>query len=122
MENVEITTNYLKNKMAYCYGTEHYYISPFYSFKYTDGIKVFCDTAKAYWLFDILESIIKSTPKINDDLISIELSVNENNTALITFKNYKEIIFQQNISYTDCPQGTWLFFYEYEVFFWHGEY
>ena len=48
-----IKSTELENIMSYCYGTENYYKIPQYSFKYTDGIKTFCEKAGAYWLLDI---------------------------------------------------------------------
>ena len=38
-----IESNKLENIMSYCYGTEHYYKIPQYSFNYTDGVKTFCE-------------------------------------------------------------------------------
>ena len=52
-----IESNKLHQIMSYCYGTENYYKIPQYSFKYTDGVKMFCEKADAYWLLDLIESI-----------------------------------------------------------------
>ena len=49
-----IKSNDLEHIMSYCYGTENYYKIPAYSFKYTDGIKTFCENAEAYWLLDLI--------------------------------------------------------------------
>ena len=112
----------LMNYMGNFYGTEHYYTNHFLSFKYTDGVKGFCEQAHAFWLLNLVESIVKAKPSMNEDLISITLLVNQDNTAFITFKDLTKTIYQQRIPYTDCPVGEWNFFYENNVFFWNGEY
>ena len=112
----------LMSYMGNFYGTEHYYTNHFLSFKYTDGVKGFCEQAHAFWLLDIVESVVKNKPSMNEDLISITLLVNQDNTAFITFKDSSKTIYQQKIPYTDCPVGEWNFFYENNVFFWNGEY
>ena len=112
----------LMSYMGNFYGTEHYYTNHFLSFKYTDGVKGFYEQAHAFWLFDIIESVVKTNKAMSEDLISISLMVNNDNTAFITFKDSTKTIYQQKIPYTDCPVGEWNFFYENNVFFWNGEY
>ena len=112
----------LMSYMGNFYGTEHYYTNHFLSFKYTDGVKGFCEQAHAFWLLNLVESVVKNKPSMNEDLISITLLVNQDNTAIITFKDLTKTIYQQKIPYTDCPVGEWNFFYENNVFFWNGEY
>ena len=122
MQHSTIKSNELQQIMSYCYGTEHYYKIPTYSFKYTDGIKTFCEKAGAYWLLDIVESVCRTHKEIHNDFILIELSVNKDNQATITFEDTKGIFFKQNIPFTDCPEGTWRFYFDNNVFFWNGEY
>ena len=122
MQHSTIKSNELQQIMSYCYGTEHYYKIPAYSFKYTDGIKIFCEKADAYWLLDIVESVCRTHKEIHNDFILIELSVNKDNQATITFEDTKGIFFKQNIPFTDCPEGTWRFYFDNNVFFWNGEY
>ena len=108
--------------MTHCYGTENYYTNQHLDFKYTDGVKAFCENAMAYWLLDIVESIVKTKPAMADDLIVITLTVKKDHTAKITFKDSYTTIHTQDIPYTDCPMGEWRFYYQNEVFFWNGEY
>ena len=122
MQHSTIKSNELQQIMSYCYGTEHYYKIPAYSFKYTDGIKIFCEKADAYWLLDIVESVCRTHKEIHNDFILIELSVNKDNKATITFEDTKGIFFKQEIPFTDCPEGTWRFYFDNNVFFWNGEY
>lgn len=117
-----IKSTKLENIMSYCYGTEHYYKIPAYSFKYTDGIKTFCENADAYWLLDIIESVCRTHKEIHNDFILIELSVCKDNRATITFEDSKTTFFKQEILFTDCPEGTWRFYFDNNVFFWNGEY
>ena len=122
MQHSTIKSNELQQIMSYCYGTEHYYKIPAYSFKYTDGIKTFCENADAYWLLDIVESVCRTHKEIHNDFILIELSVNKYNQATITFEYANNTFYKQQISFTDCPEGTWRFYFDNNVFFWNGEY
>ena len=122
MQHSTIKSNELQQIMSYCYGTEHYYKIPAYSFKYTDGIKTFCEKADAYWLLDIIESVCRTHKEIHNDFILIELSVCKDNRATITFEDSKTTFFKQEILFTDCPKGLWKFYFDNNVFFWNGEY
>ena len=122
MQHSTIKSNELQQIMSYCYGTENYYKIPQYSFKYTDGVKTFCEKADAYWLLDIIESVCRTHKEIHNDFILIELSVCKDNRATITFEDSKTTFFKQEILFTDCPQGTWRFYFDNNVFFWNGEY
>ena len=83
-----IKSTELENIMSYCYGTENYYKIPQYSFKYTDGVKTFCEKADAYWLLDIVASISRHYKQMHEDFIIIDLIVGEDNKATITFERY----------------------------------
>ena len=112
----------LIEKLMFCRGTDNYYTNPYLSFEYTDGVKIFCDIAEAYWLLDIVNSVVKTKPEINEGLSAVKLKVKTDNTAVITFKDGIKILYKQKIPYTDCPKGEWRFFYQNNVFFWHDEY
>ena len=112
----------LEQIMAHCYGTENYYTNQFLHFKYTDGVKVFCEKVGAYWLLDLVESILKIKAELHSDLIGITLRVKDQNKAKLTFKKGTKLIYKQDIPFTDCPKGKWKFFYHGNVFFWNGEY
>ena len=121
-DNSSIKSSDLSNLMSYCYGTEHYYTNPIYSFKYTDGIKIFCENAQSYWLLDIVNSVCRFYKRMHQDLIIIKLIVNQDNKASITFEDTLGIFFSQIIPFTDCPKGEWMFYFNDNVFFWNGEY
>ena len=121
-DNSSIKSSDLSNLMSYCYGTEHYYTNPIYSFKYTDGIKIFCENAQSYWLLDIVNSVARFYKRMHQDLIIIKLEVNKDNKASISFEDTYGIFFSQIVPFTDCPEGTWMFYFNDNVFFWNGEY
>ena len=98
-------SEHLAQIMEHCYGTDNYHSELGLPFYYTDGMKTFCDTAQAYWIFDIVMSVMKTEPKMLSDLIAITLLVNNDNTATISFKNSEETFYTQEIPYTDCPCG-----------------
>jgi len=81
-DNSSIKSYTLSNLMSYCYGTEHYYTNPIYSFKYTDGVKIFCENAQSYWLLDIVNSVCRFYKRIHQDLIIIKLIVNQDKKHL----------------------------------------
>lgn len=115
----------LENYMANYYGTEHYYTDWAYKFKYTDGVKAFCEKAGAYWILDIVNSLFfeeKYAKKMNGDFIAIKLNVVENNKATITFEDSESKFYSQDIPFTDCPEGEWIFFYDDGILIWHSEY
>ena len=122
MLDTDDKTKILEQAMANCYGTENYYVAGQLAFKYTDGVKTFCETAMAYWLLDLVNSIVITKPSMNNDLIVITLIVNDNHEATITFEDSEKVIHKQDLPYTDCPSGEWKFFYDNNVFFWNGEY
>ena len=121
-DNSSIKSSDLSNLMSYCYGTEHYYTNPIYSFKYTDGVKIFCKNAQSYWLLDIVNSVCRFYKRMHQDLIIIKLEVNKDNKASLSFEDTKGIFFSQILPFTDCPEGEWLFYFNDNVFFWNGEY
>ena len=120
-DNSSIKSSDLSNLMAYCYGTEHYYTNPIHSFKYTDGVNIFCENAQSYWLLDIVNSVCRFYKRMHQDLIIIKLEVNKDNKASISFEDTYGIFFSQIVPFTDCPEGTWMFYFNDNVFFWNGE-
>ena len=112
----------LQEALYFCTGSENYYTNKHLAFEYTDGVKIFCDKAEAYWFLDLVNSFVKTKPDLNTDLIGVKLIVRDDNTAKITFKNKTKILHKQEIPFTDCPHGKWKFFYQEGVLFWHTEY
>lgn len=122
MSPIDEKTLQLRQAMYFCTCTENYYTNEHLSFEYTDGVKTFCETAGAYWLLDLVESVIKTKAELNNDLIGITLTVKEDNTARIAFRKGVRLVYYQKIPFTDCPKGKWKFYYQGKVFFWNMEY
>ena len=69
----------------------------------TDGAKYLADQAGAYWLLDIIWSVL---PKIDDDFAVVELSVQENRRAAVVIHDGREPqtnYHKQDIPWTDFP-------------------
>ena len=80
----------------------------------TDGAKYLADAAGAYWLLDIVWSVL---PKINDDFAVLELAREEgSNRAEVLIHDGREprtVYHCQAIPYTDFPlQGIKLYVQE----------
>lgn len=107
----------LESKMAFCYGTEHYYKNNLLPFVYTDGVKTFVENAGngAFWFLTEVMILVKDI----QDFASIILKVENGKGDILVDKKKKK-----HIPYTDCPDGEWEFFFEPEgrVLFWNGEY
>lgn len=105
----------LEAKMAYCYGTEHYYNSPVLCYLYTDGVKTFAQEAGAYWFLSELNRFIYG----QKEFCSLSLIVNKSKGDI--YKDDKKV---KHIPFTDCPDGEWKFFYEPQanVLMWNMEY
>ena len=124
-ESKKVIAERLRNEMDYFSGTEHYYNSWIHKFKYTDGIKAFCEKAKAFWFLDLVNSLFfnqRLRKRMNNDLIVIKLKVEENNTCVVSFKDSEKVFYEQAIQFTDCPIGEWVFYYDNGVLMWNEEY
>jgi len=86
---------------------------PFANFGYTDGIKLFCETAKAHWFVDIVGSYIPKLKKIDDYFFNIVLQSKEEKSIfkIIREENcIKKDVIVQYIPYMDLPEGEYSFF------------
>lgn len=73
----------------------------------TDGAKYLADVAGAYWLLDIVWSVL---PKINDEFAVLELTREEGSSrAVVVIHDGREpatTYHRQDIPYTDFPLPT----------------
>lgn len=119
-------TNELEELMAQCYGTEHYYKEILLSYRYTDGVKTFAMNAGngAFWFLQEVNGMIVDNKirQSDDDLTTIHLKVNGGKADIIMENDDKK--YTKHISYTDCPDGDWAFYYftSSNVLIWNGEY
>ncbi len=113
------TAQELKSQLAQHYGSETFFRHPFNrQAVYTEGVKCFAENAGggAYWLLDILctePAILKEAR----DFASITLTVADGTAILAVTDGGKDgnepsTIFRRKIDFTDCPEGTWRFFFE----------
>ena len=105
----------LENLMANATEAESYIKYTFFgkSLLLTDGAKLFADKAEAYWFIEeIMIYRSKFLSKSPDEyLFSISLIVKENKARII-FKDAEKKVLEKRISFTDCPEGTWEFYYD----------
>ena len=107
----------LENHMAHCIGTEQYYRYMNSRFVYTDGVREFAKKAEAYWFIDLCFSHLA---RLQDDCYAIKLIL-KGSKAKLTIEA-DEVVAKQNIPFTDCPEGEWLFYCCDNVLLWNGEY
>lgn len=110
MSNVRKSSNEISNALAQCTGTEHWYRHPLVrSFLYTDGVRIFCTMAEAYWFLDIVATEVLPI-QTHQPFIAVTLAV-KGDTAVITAEdgNYNHL-WKRDIAFTDCPEGDWKFY------------
>ena len=96
-----LTPTELRDGLAHFTGTEHYYRThP--GLLATDGAKFLADEAGAYWLLDIVWSVL---PKLKDEFAVLQLKVQnrEGNLKVHNGRARKTIYHRQSIPYTDFP-------------------
>ena len=113
-----------KSIWAHSPGTEKYHAYPINSqilFYYTDGAALVAEKLEAYWLLDIVMSILPVLSR--QEFVSIILKVSENNRAVfVADDGNNNVIYSQNIKYTDFPSGEWKFFYIDKILLLSSEY
>ncbi len=96
------TSDELCRNLAQFSGTERYHRThP--GLLATDGAKYLADEAGAYWLLDIIWSVL---PKVTDEFAVLELSVQDNRRAAVVIHDGREpqtSYHEQSIPWTDFP-------------------
>lgn len=119
-------TKKLEQIMAQCYGTENYYREMLLSYLYTDGVKTFAMNAGngAFWFLQEVNGMIVDNKirQSDDDMTTIHLKVKNGKADIILENNGHK--YTKHISYTDCPDGDWVFYYftNDNLLIWNGEY
>ena len=94
-------------------GTEQWYRHWFNKkMLYTDGVKFFAEEAGggAYWFLDIVATEIFGLLEANP-FLAIKLVSENGRPIVIAEDGNNNVLFKRDdIEYTDCPEGTWLFF------------
>lgn len=107
-------------------GTETYWQNPLMTMRYTDGVKAFVQNAKAGWLLADICAYKEHAKKMNPDeyMFSVHLVVKDCKAELIFKDGGGTIRYSHHYTYTDCPDGDWLFYYyvDEDLLIWNGEY
>lgn len=102
-------------------GTEHYYRHPLTSSVFTDGVKYFCDEAGAYWFLDIVVTEYDLLQKSNGFVV-IDLLVSDRKADIKVTDGNDFVMKERHISSTDCPEGSYRFFFTNNVLMVASEY
>lgn len=98
----------LRERLGQCIGTQNYW-RVYKEFVLTDGAKLFCELAEAYWLasdlFFMTLSLVKKYP-----FIGVTLAIKDQQADLTLTDGDEKVILKQHYPYTDCPEGEWNFF------------
>jgi hypothetical protein len=87
-------------------GTEHWYrYGLVRDVLFTDGAKFLADEGGAYWLIDAIANAQRHEKAVAAEPFQVwKLSVRENHTGTLTCDDGNgEIVYQQELDYTDCP-------------------
>jgi hypothetical protein len=100
------------------YGTENYYKHNLNSnFIYTDGVRYFARNAGngAYWFLDIAATTIFMVHKIQrEEFLSVKIISTGKSCKIIVTDGSEQELLTKSIGFTDCPEGTWSFFMQYD--------
>lgn len=104
-------------------GTEQYYKSNMFVPKmvHTDGVQYFCEQASAYWFLDIVATEVYPLQEV-DYFLSITLAVHDGKATITVEDGDCEVLFEKNIEFTDCPEGSYEFFLTDNVLMLTSEY
>ena len=111
----------LAEKLSQFTGTEHHYLEPLSLMKYTDGVKYFAESAGAYWFLDIVFSEFSQLQR-SIGFLSITLDVHDNQATISSTDGNDFEVKGRSIEYTDCPDGTYKFFFYNDVLLLQSEY
>jgi hypothetical protein len=104
-------------------GTEQWYMAALNKdCLYTDGVQYFAEHAGTYWLLDILATELFELQQQRGFLL-VKLVVGDEHKAKIISEDgdYHEL-WSKDIDYTDCPLGTWKFFFTDNIILLPSEY
>lgn len=98
----------LKNNLQQFIGTEYYHRLSILKVLATDGVRYFCDKAKAYWLFDEIASFI--TFKTKEPFVVVKINCADNKCTILYEDGNCKKLHEEKIPYTDLPEGEWKFY------------
>ena len=104
-------------------GTEKYHKTFLFSpnLKHTDGVEYFAENAGCYWFLDIVATeIYPFSDKY--PFMTIYLTAKDGKAEIIVQDGDISRLFQRQIEFTDCPEGTYEFFLTDDVLMLTSEY
>ena len=104
-------------------GTTQYHKLTLMSLLATDGVKMVAEKAEAFWLVDAIGSY-QTNPKVQALAIQFwTLEVKDNQAVLFCVEDCgMPRIVEQEIKYTDFPDGNWKFYVQQGIMMLPGEY
>tara|TARA_E500000075_G_C6998193_1_gene329365 strand:- start:44 stop:439 length:396 start_codon:yes stop_codon:yes gene_type:complete len=100
------TKNLWENQLAQFTGSEKFYDYGNFPSFLTDGTKFLCINASCYWLFDAIDSHIKTNTdkSVDKSFVVAELEVNKDQTATLSLHDGNSNYWaKQRIKFTDFP-------------------
>lgn len=115
-------SNTLKANLSQFTGTEKWMRHPLNrECLMTDGVVYFAEQAGAFWLTDILATEFFELQH-KAGFLSITLKVEGNQADLIVEDGDYHELRRKHIDFTDCPEGSWEFFFTDRVVLLRSEY
>lgn len=118
IETKQSAADRLRQELASFYGSEVVYRHGLNKrVLYTEGVQRFAEAAGAYWFLDILATEPDIIVEAQEFAV-VRLQVSEYSTAVIVVTdggrdgNAPKVVFRRALEFTDCPPGTWEFFFE----------
>lgn len=110
----------LEEQLRGFYGTEAYHAATFGRVQLTDGVHFLREKANCFWLIDIVESVQHlDSIKQNAGFILWIIDVREDKTAtvraLTDSPGTGEVLYTQELTYTDFPLNHFEFYQEGDV-------
>jgi len=103
-------------------GTENWYRhNLMHDTVYTDGVKYFADQAGAYWFLDIADTELFPLQD-REGFLSITLTVANEQASIVATDGDLTTLWSKAISFTDCPDGEYRFYFTNNVLLLTSEY
>jgi hypothetical protein len=117
-----MSTGEFASHLAQFTGTENWYRHHLIrDVTYTDGVKYFADNAAAWWFVD--DAIIEYDPLMTKHgFIVITLAVRNSQAVIKVDDGNDKMLKSKIIEYTDCPDGTYKFYFTDNVLMLPSEY
>jgi hypothetical protein len=110
MTTLKASPNEIREALMHCTGSEHWYRHPLArACLYTDGAKLFAEMAGAYWFLDIVATEILPLQR-REEFILVVLAVCDGRARITAEDGNCNAFWSRHIEFTDCPEGTWMFY------------